>query len=487
MEKYDIYEDVAKRTDGNIYLGVVGPVRTGKSTFVKRFAELMIMPNIVGKNKKQIAQDELPLSGDGKTITTTEPKFMPSEAVKVSIKGTTCKMRLIDCVGFTVEGAFGVEENGEKRMVKTPWNDGPIPFSEAAEIGTEKVISDHSTVGVVITTDGSFTDIPRENYVPAEEKAVFRLKEIGKPFVIVLNVKEPNSELNRELNLSLREKYGVAVVNANLLEDGEEKFKELFEQILGEFPIKRIDVCLPKWLSVMDTGTKVVGDIFSAVSNVSKTLTKMKDCNKIEESLLSVDKIIPSGITVDAGSGRATLKLTADSGLFYEVLSETVGENISDENTLMSFMKKMSDTKWRYDRVKGALSSAEETGYGVVMPCDKDTVISSPEVVRQGGRYAVKINAETESLHIIKVGVKSSISPISGTKQQCDDFVKFLQSDSGENIENASVFGRNLGDVVNGGILELCDAMPSDTKQKVQKSISKIVNDKRYRVLYLVY
>ena len=487
MEKFDIYQDIAKRTDGDIYVGVVGPVRTGKSTFVKRFAELMIMPNISGKNKKLIATDELPQSGAGKTITTTEPKFIPSEAVKVTVKGKTfVNMRLIDCVGFMVEGALGHEENGETRMVQTPWKKEPVPFGEAAETGTDKVISEHSTIGVVVTTDGSVTDIPRENYIAAEKKTIEKLKKIGKPFAIILNSADPDGETATDTAKKMEEEYGVSVVRMNVLSDGEEKFAEVLEKVLSEFPIRQIDVNLPDWLAALPRENKVVGKIIETVKEASMNARKMKDCGLIEEAAATVEKIIPSGTEVYAGEGKAAINLAADKSLFYEVLSDTCGEIIDGEYKLMSFVRDLSEAKWEYDRIKNALYDAENNGYGIVLPTEKDVSVGEPVVVRQGNRYGVKIEAETESLHGVKVGVKAAVNPISGTKKQCEEFVEFIK-EGDEDLSQANVFGKPLGKLVLDEVNRKSGAMPEITRDKLRKSVTRMVNGGKYRVLYFVY
>ena len=487
MEKFDIYQDIAKRTDGDIYVGVVGPVRTGKSAFVKRFAELMIMPNISGKNKKLIATDELPQSGAGKTVTTTEPKFIPSEAVKVTLKGKThANMRLIDCVGFMVEGALGHEENGEARMVMTPWSKDPVPFGEAAETGTDRVISEHSTIGVVVTTDGSITDIPRENYLAAEKKTIEKLKGIGKPFAIVLNSASPDGETCAETAKQMEEEYGVSVVRMNVLDAGEEKFAEVLEKVLSEFPLKRIDVNIPDWLAALPIENKVVESITETIRTASLGASKMKDCGLIEEAAATVDKIIPSGTEVYAGEGRAVVDLTAEKSLFYEVLSDTCGEMIDGEYKLISFIRDLSEAKWEYDRIKNALADAEENGYGIVLPTDKDVAVGEPVVVKQGNRYGVRIEAETESLHVVKVGVKASVNPISGTKKQCEEFVEFIK-DGDADLSEANVFGKPLGKLVLDEVNRKSGAMPVLTRNKLRKSVTRMVNGGKYRVLYFVY
>ena len=489
MEKYNVYEDVAKRTDGDIYLGVVGPVRTGKSTFVKRFAELLIMPNISGKNKKQIATDELPQSGAGKTITTTEPKFIPGEAVKVTLRGkTTAKMRLIDCVGFMVDGALGGEENGEKRMVTTPWSKDPVAFEQAAETGTDKVIKEHSTIGVVITTDGTITEIERGGYVSAEEKTVARLKEIGKPFAIVVNSKNPDGRECRALVSSLEEKYGVSVTAMDVLNADENKFGEVLEKILNEFPVCAVDINLPDWLRALPPDNKLVTAIINQLHSAAKGVFKMKDCQKLEAAAAGVDRVVPEAMRVNAGDGRAEIDLALDKTLFYGVLSDTCGETIDGEYKLMSFVRDLSKAKWEYDRIRSGLEDADAKGYGIVLPSEKDVEIGEPTLVKQGNRYGVRVTAETESLHVVKVGVKASVNPISGTKKQCEDFIDFISEETREGkVSEAKVFGRPLGELVLDEINRKTGAMPEETRGKLKRAVTKMVNDGKYKVIYFVY
>ncbi len=488
MQKFDIYGDVAKRTGGDVYLGVVGPVRVGKSTFVKRFAEKMIMPNISGKNKKQVALDELPQSGTGKTVTTTEPKFIPSEAVKVTIGKTHVKMRLIDCVGFMVDGAIGNEEDGKPRLVQTPWSKDSMPFEAAAELGTEKVIKEHSTIGVVVTTDGSFSGLERDAYVSAEEKAVKKLKEIGKPFVIVLNSSEPESKKCKILAEELTKKYGVTVTAIDVLNCEEEAFNRVIEGVLSEFPLRSFEIYLPDWLRALPCENNTVAQIIERVKSASKNVCKMKDCYILEESLAGVDKIIPQSVELFAGDGSAKITLNCDKSLFYDVLSETCGETIDGEYKLISFVRDLSRAKWEYEKIKQALSDAEAKGYGIVLPTDKDVVLGEPTLVKNGGRYSVSVSAETESLHVVKIGVKATVNPVSGTKKQCEDFIDFISEQSSDgDLKNASVFGRPLGKVVLDEVSQKTVAMPDETRAKLQRVVGKMVNDGKYRVLYIVY
>ncbi|MBR1676436.1 MAG: stage IV sporulation protein A [Clostridia bacterium] len=489
MENYDVYKDIAMRTDGDIYVGAVGPVRTGKSTFVRRFAEIFLMPNIAVKNKKKIAVDELPQSGDGKTVTTTEPKFIPAEGVKITLKDKSyAKMRLIDCVGFIVDGAIGAEEDGAPRLVKTPWNDSPVPFKEAAETGTEKVIKEHSTVGVVITTDGSFTDIKRESYEVAEERTVEKLREIGKPFTIVLNSSAPNSEACVALADKLSAKYNSPVVRMNVLTDGEDKFAEVMKSVLTQFPLKAVDIDLPEWLKALPYENEMIQNIVAAIGGAASGAAKMSDANIFEDAVLSIDKMIPSAPEFFAGEGRIKINVTAENGLFYEVVSKVSGEEIKGEYALMNYVAKLAEAKAQKERIGSALKDAEENGYGVVVPTAADIEIGEPELVRQGARYGVRIAATSESYHIVKVGVRATVDPVSGTKKQCEEFLGYLKDKIDEvGVKEADVFGRPLGQLIEGELAVKGGAMPDDAKKRVRRSVAKMVNEGKYRVFYIVY
>lgn len=488
MQKFDIYEDLAKRTGGDVYLGVVGPVRTGKSTFVKRFAEALLIPNLSGKNKKQVASFELPQSGTGKTVTTTEPKFIPGEAVSVTLGRAHAKMRLIDCVGFMVNGALGKDEDGKPRLVQTPWSEQPIPFEEAAEIGTDKVIGEHSTVGVVITTDGSFSGIERRNYAEAEDRAITRLKELGKPFAVVLNSSEPDGKRCKAVADEISKKHGVSVLILDLLNCEVEQFDKVIEAILGEFPIKSFEVCIPDWMRALPPDNGVIERLIAEIKKASCGVSKMKDCRLLEEAALNVDKIIPMGVDVFAGEGRAKLSLSCDKSLFYDVLSQACGETIDGEYKLMSFVRDLSKAKWEYDKIRSALFDAEAKGYGIVMPTEKEIVLGEPEIVKNGNRYSVSVSCESESLHVVKVGVKGAVSPISGTKKQCEEFIDFISRDNEDGeLSKANVFGRPLGEVVLSEMSQKTGAMPEDTRAKLQRAVGKMVNEGKYRMVYIVF
>ncbi len=491
MEKFDIYKDIAKRTNGDIYIGVVGPVRTGKSAFITKLMDLMVTPNILNKNKRQIAIDEMPQSGEGKTITTTEPKFVPSEAVKISInKKAQAKVRLIDCVGFMVDGAIGDSENGVPRLVKTPWKDEPMPFEEAASYGTEKVISSHSTVGVLVTTDGSFSNIPRQNYETAEEKAVNKLKECNKPFVIVLNTTNPSSEDAKRLQAEISNKYGVKVLCLNVLELNEEQTALILESLLMEFPLRTFDIKLPKWMQVLPPSCEVISSILKTLKNVCQVTEKMKDYKLIEDALLEVEgikKVDKSEVLL--GEGKAEFTLEANSGLFYKLLTELSGEDILDDYKLISYIKEVNIAKDNYNKLKNALLEVDESGYGIVIPTEADMSLCDPEVVKQGGRYGVKIKAKTSCMHLLKINVDAEVSPISGTEKQCKDFAEFIKTEyenSPEKVWQTDVFGKRLSMLVNDEIVNKISCMKDRTKNKMRRTVTRIVNEGRGGVICIL-
>ncbi|MBQ9782022.1 MAG: stage IV sporulation protein A [Clostridia bacterium] len=491
MDKFDIYRDIAKRTDGDLYIGVVGPVRTGKSTFINKFMEYIVTPNISSKNKRQVAIDEMPQSGEGKTLTTTEPKFVPGESVKISLKGKSqAKVRLIDCVGYLVDGVIGDKEDGKDRLVKTPWNNQPIPFEKAAEIGTEKVIKEHATIGVVVTTDGSIVDIPRENYEKAEERVISEMRESKKPFIIVLNCKNPKSESARSLANKLTEKYGVKVIAINVLETNEEELTDILSNLLMEFPMKCFDITLPKWIQILPPESRIISNICEKVKEIAPCVICMKHYKLIEDVLKEVDGVkqnVESKCLL--GEGKIEYKVDVDNSLFYELLSEMSGEEIKDEFCLMKYVKELALAKQSYEKTKNALSEVYENGYGIVVPTDRDMVLQNPEVVKQGGRYGVKIKATTECMHFIKINLDAEVTPISGTQKQCTDFAEFIQKEYEENPEkvwNTNVFGKKLSTLVSDEIISKINSMKTETKNKMRKTVTRIVNEGKGGVICIL-
>lgn len=491
MEKYEIYKDIARRTGGDIYVGVVGPVRTGKSTFITRFMEEMVLPNIANKNLRKVATDEMPQSGSGKTIMTTQPKFVPSEAVKVNIRDkVSAKVRLIDCVGYLVDGAIGHEENDKPRLVRTPWSDKEMPFEKAAETGTRKVIEEHSTIGILMTTDGTVTEIPRANYIKAEERVVKELKGCGKPFAVVLNSVSPEGEECVKLRAALEEKYGVPVVACNAAKLTSAEINGILERILFEFPLKSVDIRLPKWMQALSPSSAVIADIIDRVRDAAAGAEKMRDYERVERAFDDHARMKPcSSVRVRLGEGLCEYELEAQPGLFYDVLSEECGERISDEYQLMSYVKLLAEAKTTYRKLEGALRDVEETGYGVVMPADGDMSLEKPELVKQGGHFGVRLKATAPSLHIMRVDVESEVSPLVGTKQQGDDVVRHLleryESDP-DSIWEANMFGKTLSEMVKDGLQEKVTCMPTEARGKMRKTLTRIVNEGRGGVICIL-
>ncbi|MEA5011004.1 MAG: stage IV sporulation protein A [Angelakisella sp.] len=416
MENTTIYQDISKRTEGDIYIGVVGPVRTGKSTFIKRFMETMVLPNIESQNRRDRAIDELPQSAAGKTIMTTEPKFIPEEAVKISVdSAASFNVRMIDCVGYIVPSALGYIENEQPRMVMTPWFDREIPFNMAAEIGTKKVINEHSTIGLVITTDGSISDIARGEYEEAEERVVSELKTINKPFVMLLNCVHPKSPQNRDLRTRLEEKYKVPVIAINCLEMDESDIREILTRVLYEFPVKEVAFTIPKWIMNLEKGhwlkealysqIKAVATDLSKISTAEATLSRLGECEHVEEMRLS---------DIDLGTGSVRCRLDIDNSLFYRILGEATGLDINDEESLMPCMVELAKVKTQFDKFKGALEEVSATGYGIVMPTLDELSLEEPEIVKQGGRYGVRLRASAPSIHMMKANITTEVAPIVG-------------------------------------------------------------------------
>ena len=491
MEKFDIYKDIAKRTGGDVYVGVVGPVRTGKSTFITRFTELIVAPNIQNKNKRKIAVDEMPVSGDGKTITTVEPKFVPAEAVKIAVKGkSVANVRLIDCVGFVVDGAIGDKENNEPRLVKTPWHTDAMPFERAAEIGTEKVIKDHSTIAVLVTTDGSVCDIPRENYVLAEEKTVEKLNVANKPYVIVLNSQNPESEKCKALQNELSNKYGVSVVAVNLLTATADDLTSVLEKVLLEFPIRTLDIKVPKWLQVLPSDSKIISGVLNAIKEIAPQIEKVKHVSLLADALSVVEgvKSVKEKSSL-LGEGKVVFELEPDKNLFFLLLSELAGEEIDCDYKLMSYVKELNVAKNNYRKLKNALSEVDANGYGIVVPTDSEMVLKDPEVVRYGGRYGVKLKATSSSMHLIKTNLDADVTPLYGTKEQCTEYAEYIKNEyqtDADKVWNTTVFGKPLSSLISSEIAHKVSSMKDETKAKMKKTVTKIINDGKGNILCIL-
>ena len=483
----NIYQDISERTNGDIYIGVVGPVRSGKSTFVKNFMEKLILPNIGNKNERKRATDELPQSADGKIIMTTQPKFVPNNAVRLSLDDkATANVRLIDCVGYLIEGAEGHLEGDKARLVNTPWSTEPIPFEKAAEIGTQKVAAEHSTIAVVVTTDGSIGEIPRQNYVSAEERVVKELKLAGKPFIVVLNCKKPNDAHSIELAATLQEKYGVAVLPLNVLSADGAQMEEVLQGILKEFPVRRLAVNLPTWMRALSTDNKVIVDILDKIKAHSAQINKMKDADKLAAAFEDCQYLSGAQIeSLDMGSGIATCTLTPKQDLFFQVLSEEAHMDITDEYSLMSFVTAAAYAKNRFEAMKDALDEADANGYGIVYPQMERMELNEPEMVKQGNIYGVRLKATSPSYHIVRVDVATEVSPMVGTEQQS----QYLLAEYKQNpqaIWNTNMFGKTMAGLAKEGLEGKCSSMPVEIKQKVARTLGKIVNENRGGLICLL-
>ena len=491
MEKYQIYEDIQTRTNGDIYLGVVGPVRVGKSTFISQFMQKLVIPNIENKNVKQRAIDELPQSADGKTVMTTQPKFVPNEAVKITVADKiNLKVRMIDCVGYLVSGAMGVSENNKPRLVKTPWSDEEMPFEQAAEIGTKKVIEDHSTIGIVLTTDGSVTDIERANYVEAEERVVKEMKACQKPFVMVLNCKNPNSAESKKLAQNLAEKYDCQIVAMNVAEMKDADVDRIFEKMLLEFPVKSIKVNMPKWLQALSFSNPIIEEIVKEVKNFGNNVKKIGDAKKDTVIFMESDSFDPITFSnVEMGEGIIKFNVIPKENLFYKVLSDACGFEINDDYELVSYIKDLAVAKVEYDKLKDALDQVEQTGYGIVVPSKNEYTLENPEVVKQGGKYGVKIKASAPSLHIVKVDVETEVTPLVGTESQSQDLVAYL-SEKFENdpdgIWDTNLLGKSLYSLIDDNIGTKILAMPADAQRKMKKTLGRIINEGKGGVLCIL-
>lgn len=478
----NIYSDIALRTQGDIYIGVVGPVRTGKSTFIKRFMDTMVIPNIDGAYQKERAKDELPQSAAGRTIMTTEPKFVPEEAVTLTMEdNVSFRVRMIDCVGYIVPSSVGYIEEDQPRMVHTPWYDEEIPFNMAAEIGTRKVICEHSTIGLVVTTDGSISSIPREEYEEAEERVIEELKALSKPFVVLLNSAEPSTAQTAELAESLCEKYGVPVIPANCLEITEREINQIIAQILYEFPVTSVSLDMPAWIKCLDDDNELKTELFASVRQNCEMLTSINSVKRFAAALAAGERLESVRISqVDLSTGAARLDIQIDNQYFYQILSDKCGLTIKNEKQLMAQMLTLVDIKARFKRFEAALSDVEASGYGIVMPSMDEMSLDEPEIMKQGGRYGVKLRAQAPSIHMIKCNTYTEVAPIVGSESQSQELVMYLLKEFEENpseIWNTNIFGKPLLDLVNEGLNNKLYRMPDDARNKFRETIERVINE----------
>lgn len=477
-----IYQDMAKRTGSSIYIGVVGPVRTGKSSFIKRFMELQVLPHIENAYRRERARDELPQSGSGRTIMTAEPKFVPEEAAEIRMGGhITCSVRLIDCVGYMVPGAVGQYEDLAPRMVMTPWYDHEIPMPEAAEIGTRKVITEHSTVGIVVTTDGTVTDLEREEYLEAEERVIRELQEIGKPFIVLLNSAQPESPRCRAIADDIRQRYHVSCLCANCQEISREELDQLMQELLYEFPLQELLLYLPPWVNALPDDHTIKSGIFRFLKENAQGIHHIRDLQGYLELLEGLEEL--SSVRrreIDLGTGSASADLEVPRSLFYETLSQQSGLNIKDDGDLMEQLTKLAVIKKEYDKVASALQSAHETGYGIVMPGIDQLNLEEPEIVRQGGRFGLRMKASAPSIHMIRADIETTVSPIVGNEKQSEDMVNYLlqefEGDTGK-IWQSNLFGRSFHDIVSDDLMAKIARMPEESRKKLREALERIINE----------
>jgi stage IV sporulation protein A len=477
-----IYQDIAKRTDGNIYIGVVGPVRSGKSTFISKFMNNIVIPNIDSEFRKERAIDELPQSAAGKTIMTTEPKFIPEEAINITLEdNATMNVRLIDCVGYIIPSAIGYIENEAPRMVMTPWFDTEIPFNMAAEVGTQKVINEHSTIGLVITTDGSITGISREEYQEAEERVINELEAINKPFVVLLNCKEPNSDESQELARALWEKYGKPVLAINCLDLNEDSIKEIMTEILLQFPVKEINIRIPKWLTVLEKGHWLKTEVFNALKESAANILTIDQIKGVSCKVNECEYVTNCEVeSIDLGRGAGFISVSLKSELFYQILGEATGLELRDEGDLMPCMIELANIKGKYLKVKSALDEVRATGYGIVMPSIDELTLEEPEIVKQGGKYGVRLKAAAPSIHMLAANITTEVSPVVGSERQSEELIMYLLKEFEENptkIWESNIFGKSLHELVNEGLHNKLYRMPGDARMKLQETIQRIIND----------
>lgn len=477
----NVYEDIGKRTNGEIYIGVVGPVRVGKSTVIKKFVEEFVLPNIESSYDKKRAMDEIPQSAAGKTVMTTEPKFIPDEAVTVKIGKASMRVRLIDCVGYLINGVMGTEENGEARMIQTPWDKEPMEFEAAAELGTRKVICDHSTVGLVVTTDGSIGDFSREDYVKSEERIIDELKALGKPFVIILNSATPQDEKTQELAISIEKKYSAPVALVNALDLTYEDFEEIIKLLLGQFKVTEISFRLPKYITTLENDHWLKVSLIDSIRKSCTDVIRMDECeiasNIISENEYVAKKPVP---VYDLGSGRVSMDIELLPELYYKVMSEICGISINNDEELFLNIKRMAECKKEFDKFTEAIDQVNDTGYGIVLPDVDDMTLEEPEIIRQGGGYGIKLRASAPSIHMIRASINTEINPIVGTAEQSREIVKYMLDefeDDPKKIWDSNMFGKSLYELVNDGLHSKLEHISEESRKKLSDTLTRVINE----------
>lgn len=482
MADMSIYKDIAERTGGDIYIGVVGPVRTGKSTLIKRFISDLAIPNIQGEFMRERARDEMPQSASGKTVMTTEPKFVPEEAVHIKIdESAGFNLRMIDCVGYIVPDALGHYEDGEPRMVMTPWSENAMPFEQAAELGTQKVITEHSTIGLLVTSDGTFGEIPRESYIDAERRVATEMNAISKPFVVVLNSARPDDPSTEALAKEIEKDYGVPVIPVNCLTMGEKEIKHILAKVLYEFPVKEVVFDTPSWAESLEDSHSLKERLLDVMDSFASSVVKIGDVYQNVDKVRLDDLNIHSSVSnIGLGSGSVVIGISIPDKVFYGILGEKSGFEIGGEGDLLSILTKLADVQKKYEKVEAALSEVNASGYGVVTPSIEDLSLEEPEIVKQPGGYGVKLKASAPSIHMIKVPIHAEVSPIVGTERQSEELVQFLLKEFEEDpqkIWESNMFGKTLHELVSEGLTAKLSHMPADARTKISETLQKIINE----------
>lgn len=478
----NLYADIAERTGGNIYIGVVGPVRTGKSTFIKRLMEELVIPNIDDLYQRERAKDELPQSGSGKTIMTAEPKFVPEEAVQITPDGTaTLSVRLIDSVGYMVDGAIGATENGQPRMVTTPWFENEIPMTDAAELGTKKVMQEHSTVGIVVTTDGTVTDIPRSDYIAAEERAIRDMQATGKPFIVVVNSAAPNSSDARALRDYIAATYGVSAVTADCQGMHEGELRALLRELLSAFPMREMRVFLPAWVQALEIDSPLKAALYESLRRNAEAISRIAEAEPAIAKVAELEQVCGYRVTeIDLGTGTVSCELDFNEGLFYQILGQRTGFAIENDGQLLSLLTSLAAMKKQYDKISAALEEVKATGYGIVMPTAEELHMETPEIVKKGSAYGVKLKASAPSIHMLRADIHTEISPMVGDEQQSEDLVKYLLGEYEGNTErlwDSNIFGKSVFELVNEGLTTKLRRMPDEARYKLKDALTKIINE----------